>query len=175
MSGTRRGRGGGWVPVPPPTVRPVSGPEPPPGPEPEPQAAEGCWNCRGRLPEGHYPCPSCGSGRARLLLVCADPALEIAHGPGGPLRLGRDPEWAPRTAAVFSCLLTLSRRHATVTLDEDGRAWVEEAAPGSRNHTYVNGARIVPGTRTPLRDGDELRLGLRVVAFSVTLYGEGVP
>ncbi|MFI2210541.1 FHA domain-containing protein [Streptomyces sp. NPDC020141] len=165
-----RARPAGWVPLnDPPEAGPP--PAPAPGAEAPAEGAASCWSCREPVPAGEPLCPSCGSGRAHVVLVCAEPALELARGPGRPLNLGRDPDWAPCTAAAFSGLPKLSRRHATVTVEPDGGAWVEEAVPGSRNHTFVNGAQVVPGVRTPLRDGDELRLGLRVVAFSVRLYG----
>ncbi|BBJ46302.1 hypothetical protein SSPO_090200 [Streptomyces antimycoticus] len=57
-------------------------------------------------------------------------------------------------------------------MDPDGTAWVEEPEAGTRNGTYLNRARIAPGVRTPVRDGDQLRLGLRV-SFVVRLYGPG--
>ena len=49
---------------------------------------------------------------------------------------------------------TVSTSHAMLVL-HDGRWWVRDA--GSTNGTMVNGRKI--GTETPLRDGDELRMG----------------
>ncbi|MBP8532059.1 FHA domain-containing protein, partial [Streptomyces sp. MK37H] len=115
-------------------------------------------------------CASCGRARTHALLVCTEPCLELRHGPGPPLRLGRHPDWAPRTAAAFEGWNKVSRHHASITVEPDGTAWVEEPDAGSRNGTYLNGARIAAGVRTPVRDGDQLRLGLRV-SFAIRLYG----
>jgi Nif-specific regulatory protein len=56
----------------------------------------------------------------------------------------------------------LSRQHAEVSRREDGR-WIA-ADLGSRNGTYVNGARI-DGPRV-LADGDELRIGAHAFVFN---------
>ncbi|GDY40130.1 FHA domain-containing protein [Streptomyces antimycoticus] len=117
-------------------------------------------------------CASCDRTRTHALLVCTEPCLELRHGPGPPLHLGRHPDWAPRTAAAFAGWNKISRHHASLTVDPDGTAWVEEPEAGTRNGTYLNRARIAPGVRTPVRDGDQLRLGLRV-SFVVRLYGPG--
>ncbi|OMI38637.1 FHA domain-containing protein [Streptomyces sparsogenes] len=117
-------------------------------------------------------CPSCDSTRTHVLLICGDPCLELRHGPGPPLTLGRHPDWAPRTAALFADRPKISRRHASITVEPDGTAWVEEPPAGSHNGTFLNNARLAPGIRTPLRDGDQLRLGLRV-SIAVRLYGPG--
>ncbi|WP_214665328.1 FHA domain-containing protein, partial [Streptomyces javensis] len=129
-----------------------------------------CWNCRAPVAPRDTRCASCGRARTHVLLVCTEPCLELRHGPGPPLRLGRHPDWAPRTAAAFAGWNKVSRHHASITVEPDGTAWVEEPEAGSRNGTYLNGARIAAGVRTPVRDGDQLRLGLRV-GFSVRLYG----
>ncbi len=156
-----------------PEERPPPEPRPEPRPAPPPAGVEvsaPCWNCRAPVAPRDTRCASCGRARTHALLVCADPCLELRHGPGPPLRLGRHPDWAPRTAAAFAGWNKVSRRHASITVEPDGTAWVEEPEAGSRNGTYLNGARIAAGVRTPVRDGDQLRLGLRV-SFAVRLYG----
>lgn len=50
----------------------------------------------------------------------------------------------------------VSRRHCRVTV-EPAQVWVEDL--GSRNGTFVNGAKIEPRTRTPVSSGDVLRIG----------------
>lgn len=160
---------------------PGEAPEPGPTAEPAPRPAPGpagvevsapCWNCRAPVAPRDARCASCDRTRTHVLLVCAEPCLELRHGPGPPLHIGRHPDWAPRTAAAFAGWNKVSRRHASLTVEPDGSAWVEEPAEGSRNGTYLNGARIAPGVRTPVRDGDQLRLGQRV-GFAVRLYGPG--
>ncbi|NEW71270.1 FHA domain-containing protein [Streptomyces rhizosphaericus] len=156
-----------------PEERPRPEPRPEPRPAPPPAGVEvsaPCWNCRAPVAPRDTRCASCARARTHALLVCADPCLELRHGPGPPLRLGRHPDWAPRTAAAFAGWNKVSRRHASITVEPDGTAWVEEPEAGSRNGTYLNGARIAAGVRTPVRDGDQLRLGLRV-SFAVRLYG----
>ncbi|MEU5614681.1 FHA domain-containing protein [Streptomyces sparsogenes] len=147
-----------------------------PGREPESRAgssvSEPCWSCGAAMSPRDARCPSCDRTRTHVLLICGDPCLELRHGPGPPLTLGRHPDWAPRTAAFFADRPKISRRHASITVEPDGTAWVEEPPAGSHNGTFLNSARLAPGIRTPLRDGDQLRLGLRV-SIAVRLYGPG--
>ncbi len=65
-------------------------------------------------------------------------------------------------AAAFDHHEDVSRRHATVTVDDAGRATVRDEH--STNGTFVNGDRVLPGTAVTLSDGDELRLAARVTA-----------
>ncbi|MGW7595774.1 FHA domain-containing protein, partial [Streptomyces rubiginosohelvolus] len=130
-----------------PEARPQPGPQPGPRlePQPEPRSAPPpagvevsapCWNCRAPVAPRDTRCASCGRARTHALLVCAEPCLELRHGPGPPLRLGRHPDWAPRTAAAFAGWNKVSRHHASITVEPDGTAWVEEPEAGSRNGTY---------------------------------------
>ena len=147
-----------------PEAEPAAVPETASEPPPERTAEAGarCWNCgepvAGRAPD----CPSCLSPRTHLELRLDTPCLRATAGPGRPLRLGRDPEWAPATAAPLGGSPGVSRRHATITVERDGTAWVTEEAAGSLNGTWVNGRRVEPAGRHPLRGGDELTLGRRV-------------
>ncbi|WP_280300903.1 FHA domain-containing protein [Nocardia abscessus] len=52
---------------------------------------------------------------------------------------------------------SISRRHATVGMDENGRVWIRDS--DSTNGTRVNGDRLGSGERRILEPGDELRLG----------------
>ncbi|WP_039801916.1 FHA domain-containing protein [Nocardia araoensis] len=52
---------------------------------------------------------------------------------------------------------TISRRHAIVGMDENGRVWIRDA--DSTNGTRVNGDRLDGGERRILEPGDELRFG----------------
>jgi hypothetical protein len=70
--------------------------------------------------------------------------------------------------AVHIDLPGVSRRHASVRV-ESGRATLSDL--GSKNGTFVRGSRV--STPTELRDGDEVRLGLRVtVVFRRSGAGE---
>jgi pSer/pThr/pTyr-binding forkhead associated (FHA) protein len=75
---------------------------------------------------------------------------------GTSLLLGRDPAES-LVAAAFSGFQNVSRRHATVTVDDAGRASIRDEH--STNGTYVNGDRVLPGTAVRLVDGDTVRLG----------------
>jgi pSer/pThr/pTyr-binding forkhead associated (FHA) protein len=57
----------------------------------------------------------------------------------------------------------LSKRHAKIVY-ANGSFWIEDLA--SSNGTFVNGERVV--SRSGLRDGDLLRLGLLILRFSFT-------
>ncbi len=73
---------------------------------------------------------------------------------GGLTRIGR------RAAAdIVLDDTTVSRRHALV-LDRDGTAVI--ADDRSRNGVYVNGRRV---SEAPLRDGDEVQIGNRVLRY----------
>lgn len=73
--------------------------------------------------------------------------------------IGRDPD-----AAVWIDSAIVSRRHARLVV-QDGRVTVEDL--GSRNGTFVNGARLTGAS--PLVHGDEIRLGtLRLVVHVST-------
>jgi DNA-binding winged helix-turn-helix (wHTH) protein len=75
----------------------------------------------------------------------------------GPNILGRDPE-----ATVWFDRPGVSRLHARIVVD-DPAATIEDL--GSTNGTWVRGERI--SESTPLRDGDEIRLGPVTVTFRV--------
>ncbi len=99
-------------------------------------------------------CPSCGnqgSGGPPLVLFFEE--VEIRLPAGTSLLLGRE-----ETSPVWNHFQEeeVSRRHATVWCDLEGRAWVRDE--DSTNGTYVNGT---PVSSTPrrLHDGDSLWLG----------------
>jgi len=57
----------------------------------------------------------------------------------------------------------VSRRHARITFN-DGKYVLEDL--GSTNGTFVNrGKRLSPGTRQPLKDGDEIIVGKTFLRF----------
>jgi len=58
---------------------------------------------------------------------------------------------------------TVSRHHALVT--EEGDRWFLEDR-GSFNGTFLNGSRIQPGVKVPLRHGDRIGLGAESLVFS---------
>lgn len=53
--------------------------------------------------------------------------------------------------------ITVSNRHATMGMDQDGRVWIRDA--GSMNGTRVNGDRLAAGEVRVLAPGDAVQLG----------------
>lgn len=72
--------------------------------------------------------------------------------------IGRD----PKNDIVFSST-SVSREHAAVTF-RDGRWYLEDR--GSFNGTFLNGARVQPGTPLPLRHSDRIGIGGETLLFS---------
>ena len=80
---------------------------------------------------------------------------------GTALLLGRDPAES-LVAAAFADYENVSRRHATVTVDDGGHASIRDE--NSTNGTFVNGDRVLPGIAVRLADGDIVRLAADVTA-----------
>jgi pSer/pThr/pTyr-binding forkhead associated (FHA) protein len=80
---------------------------------------------------------------------------------GTSLLLGRDPAES-LVAAAFSRYENVSRRHATVRVDDEGHASILDEH--STNGTFVNGDRVLPGVAVRLADGDVVRLAADVTA-----------
>jgi hypothetical protein len=80
---------------------------------------------------------------------------------GTSLLLGRDPAES-LVAAAFQQFDNVSRRHATVTVDDAGHATIRDE--NSTNGTFVNDDRVMPGNDVRLADGDTVRLGADVTA-----------
>jgi len=78
---------------------------------------------------------------------------------GTSVLLGRDPAES-LVAAAFARFDNVSRRHATVQVDDAGHASITDE--NSTNGTYVNDDRVLPGTEVRLVDGDRVRLGADV-------------
>ena len=89
------------------------------------------------------------------VLRLAFPAGNVEVPAGTSLLLGRDPEDS-LVAAAFAGDENVSRRHATVTVDDAGHATIRDEH--STNGTFVNGDRVLPGTGVRLADGDVVRL-----------------
>lgn len=80
---------------------------------------------------------------------------------GTTLLLGRDPAES-LVAAAFANYENVSRRHATVAVDDFGHASIRDE--NSTNGTFVNGDRVLPGVSVRLADGDVVRLAADVSA-----------
>jgi pSer/pThr/pTyr-binding forkhead associated (FHA) protein len=95
------------------------------------------------------------------VLRLAFPTGNVEVPAGTSLLLGRDPAHS-LVAAAFAEFDNVSRRHATVTVDDAGHATIRDEH--STNGTFVNGDRVLPGTTVRLVDGDTVRLGADVTA-----------
>ena len=79
--------------------------------------------------------------------------------PGTMLRLGQKASSLGRSAENTFQLHdnTVSRRHAVITMDTAGAAWLTDL--GSTNGTFVNGRRIFTQTAVPIGDGSRIQFG----------------
>jgi pSer/pThr/pTyr-binding forkhead associated (FHA) protein len=82
----------------------------------------------------------------------------LALHPGDVLTFGRDPQ-----NSVFLEDAMVSRRHAVLEFHIDGSVLLRDL--GSRNGTYVNGERLPENQPTPLRNGDSIRIGGKVLTY----------
>lgn len=129
---------------------------------------QACPNCGARIPdpsdlwclECRAPLPGTGQRRiSPVVLRIAFPTGNVEVPAGTSLLLGRDPAQS-LVAAAFAHYDNVSRRHATVTVDDAGRAAIRDE--GSTNGTFINDDRALPGTEVRLVDGDRVRLGADV-------------
>jgi hypothetical protein len=126
------------------------------------------------IPGGSSP-GATGQARTRredrsLRLVFGARAVGVPA--SGSMLLGRDPA-VSSVAGLFSDSDNVSRRHACVGMDADGSAWVRDE--NSTNGTFVNDKPVPSGRKTPLVDGDRLRIASNVVArveFGLPSQGE---
>jgi hypothetical protein len=131
--------------------------------------AASCPHCGTSLPEpGARACPEChrplrhpASVTSLVVLRLTFPTGNVDVPAGTSIVLGRAPEES-LVAAAFDNHDDVSRRHATVTVDDAGRATVRDER--STNGTFVNGDRVLPGATVTLSDGDSLRLAAKVTA-----------
>ncbi|NTU83033.1 MAG: FHA domain-containing protein [Chloroflexales bacterium] len=143
-----------------------------------------CWHCEATLLDGTLFCDACGAtllegaprritpplagdegyaagaggGTPRLVLpaigqsIPLPPRPELVIGRGGEPGPAPDVDLAPFRAVEAG----VSRAHAVIDLAGPAPQ-IEDL--DSTNGTYVNGRRIPPGRRVPVRQGDEIHLG----------------
>ena len=112
-------------------------------------------------------CSICGeplpTGRRRrisaVVMRITFPTGNVEIPAGTSVLLGRDPAES-LVAAAFARFDNVSRRHATVRVDDAGHASIKDE--NSTNGTYVNEDRVLPGTEVRLVDGDRVRLAADV-------------
>ncbi|WP_328618149.1 FHA domain-containing protein [Amycolatopsis sp. NBC_00355] len=116
-------------------------------------------------PLAPQPAPAAAAARTRrdggaLRLVFAEQPVDIPQ--PGSILLGRDPGHSP-VAALFARHDNVSRRHASVGVETDGRVWVRDEY--SANGTFVNNTPVPRGQTASLAHGDRLRIASDVVAL----------
>lgn len=115
-----------------------------------------------------HPGPDLGDavrGAPALLVAFPGPAVLDLPRSGEPV--GRD--WFERHGLADN---RISTAHLSFTR-AGGAVSVEDA--GSRNGTWLDGQRLVPGERTRLTDGAMLRLGRTVIVYRDELLGARAP
>jgi FHA domain/Double zinc ribbon len=125
-------------------------------------------------------CSACGeplpTGRRRrispVVMRITFPTGNVDIPAGTSVLLGRDPAES-LVAAAFARFDNVSRRHATVRVDDAGHASIKDEH--STNGTYVNEDRVLPGTEVRLVDGDRVRLAADVTGDVSLPQGEPDP
>lgn len=123
--------------------------------DPQPPAAAApmwqCWNCGTPPHPGNTECVDCHRSLTPPALVIRfrDGTVEIDR--GSQVELGRH----GRYARLFRSFGNVSRRHAVVGVDVDGRAWIEPNP--TPNGTFVNQREIAPSVRRPLESHQVVR------------------
>jgi FHA domain/Double zinc ribbon len=113
-----------------------------------------CAHCR-------QPLPQTQAHISPVVLRLTFPTGNVDVPAGTSLLLGRDPQES-LVAAAFARFENVSRRHATVSVDDAGHATVRDEH--STNGTWVNDDRVLPGVDVRLADGDNLRLAADITA-----------
>jgi hypothetical protein len=133
-----------------------------------PDPAAYCPNCGSPVSDAaDVVCPTCGNalptGRRRrispVVMRITFPTGNVDIPAGTSVLLGRDPAES-LVAAAFDRFDNVSRRHATIRVDDFGHASIMDE--NSTNGTYVNDDRVLPGTEVRLVDGDRVRLAADV-------------
>jgi hypothetical protein len=112
-------------------------------------------------------CATCGdplpTGQRRrispVVMRITFPTGNVDIPAGTSVLLGRDPAES-LVAAAFARFDNVSRRHATILVDDFGHASIKDE--NSTNGTFVNDDRVLPGTEVRLVDGDRVRLAADV-------------
>ena len=125
-------------------------------------------------------CPTCGdalpTGQRRrispVVMRITFPTGNVDIPAGTSVLLGRDPAES-LVAAAFARFDNVSRRHATVLVDDFGHASITDE--NSTNGTFVNDDRVLPGTEVRLVDRDRVRLAADVTGDVSLPQGEPDP
>ncbi|HTX27946.1 MAG TPA: FHA domain-containing protein [Streptosporangiaceae bacterium] len=124
-----------------------------------------CSVCGERLPQGNRRIST-------VVMRITFPTGNVDIPAGTSVLLGRDPAES-LVAAAFARYDNVSRRHATVQVDDWGHASIRDE--DSTNGTYVNDDRVLPGAEVRLVDGDRVRLAADVTGDVSLPRGEPDP
>ncbi|MFY1635206.1 FHA domain-containing protein [Solwaraspora sp. WMMB335] len=111
-----------------------------------------CWHCGAPyLNVRNDSCPHCHQPQEPPALIIPFPVGSVVL-PASPtsVELGRAGEYGQ----LFAHHPNVSRRHATVTVDAAGEAWITPI-PEAPNGTFVNDQEIIERTR--IQQGDRIR------------------
>lgn len=143
------------------------------GTEPGTEAAQAvawdrarCWSCGRESPnETNTDClnPDCRRSLTPPALVIRFRFGQVDIEAGRQVELGR---LGPQ-ARLFGSYPNVSRRHAIVGADQDGRAWIEPVP--TPNGTFINGDEIAASIRRPLHTNERVRFALHAEG-TVTVY-----
>jgi len=125
-------------------------------------------------------CNTCGeplpTGRRRrispVVMRITFPTGNVDIPAGTSVLLGRDPAES-LVAAAFAHFDNVSRRHATILVDDAGHASIRDE--NSTTGTFVNDDRVLPGAEVRLVDGDRVRLAADVTGDVSLPEGEPDP
>ena len=140
-----------------------------------------CPNCGAVVADAaNVVCATCGdplpTGRRRrispVVMRITFPTGNVDIPAGTSVLLGRDPAES-LVAAAFARFDNVSRRHATVQVDDFGHASIRDE--NSTNGTFVNDDRVLPGSEVRLVDGDRVRLAADVTGSVSLPQGEPDP
>jgi ribosomal protein L37E len=139
-----------------------------------------CPNCGTGVPDpADVVCSACGQPlphrRRRIspvVMRITFPTGNVDIPAGTSVLLGRDPAES-LVAAAFARFDNVSRRHATVKVDDFGHASIRDE--NSTNGTFVNEDRVLPGSEVRLVDGDQVRLAADVTGSVSLPQGEPDP
>ncbi|MEU8314166.1 MULTISPECIES: FHA domain-containing protein [unclassified Micromonospora] len=114
--------------------------------------APACWSCGARATDFRNDrCTVCHQSLVPPALVISFPSGSVVvPARRSSVELGR----AGEHGHVFAGYPNVSRRHATVSVDEEGTAWITPF-PEAPNGTFINGTEI--HDRTRVRPGDQIR------------------
>ena len=136
-------------------------------PRREPAAGDQAWEALELVPRKSLPTDRDG-GRAegKLLLHGSQVEIllplsrtELVIGRSDPLKdIYPDVDLTPYEGERSG----VSRRHARIERDEQGIYLIDL---NSTNFSFINRMKLQPGQRYPLKDGDEIRLGLFVIEY----------